>query len=88
MKEVGVKGSEAYDFIIKTYANADVLKISSLGKEIKEASVRRNHAAHPGIITYQTAKEDKRVVYDDDAYTETIQIHNLFVELIRGLGIA
>lgn len=74
-------------FIKRRYPEADFLKLLELSEEMESASKRRNNAAHPYIIDYETAKEDKVVVYENESYKESKKLHDLFVRIIQILGI-
>lgn len=88
LAEAKKRESHIRQFLEKKYDCIQIDRLVNIGKEIGEASGRRNNAAHPGIISYDTAVEDKIVVFDSlCSYEEVKGLHDLFVRLITSLGL-
>ena len=88
LAEAKKRESHIRQFLEKKYDCIQIDRLVNIGKEIGEASGRRNNAAHPGIISYDTAVEDKIVVFDSlCSYEEVKELRDLFVRLITSLGL-
>lgn len=75
------------NFFKKKYKNCDLGLIDKISENlINNIKNRRNNAAHPNIINYENAQKDKSYVYSTNAtYKESIELHDLFNELLNAL---
>lgn len=73
-------------FLRKKYPNYNLINIEKIADTLKNTiSIRRNDAAHPKLIEYKVAKEDKLYIYSGNSYKESIELHDMFEFLLVSL---
>lgn len=72
-------------FMNEKYSMLASQEFIKLKDNIAFASKRRNDAAHPLIISYKTAKEDKSIILGESFY-EATEIRDLFKKILESLS--